>query len=54
MGFGHYTACARDVLIDGTLSDAWTFYDDDDVRPVDDPADIKTPAAYMLFYKRRD
>ena len=54
MGFGHYTACARDVLIDGTVSDAWTFYDDDDVRPVDDPADIKTSAAYMLFYKRRD
>ena len=52
MGFGHYTAFARDCLLDGTLSDAWHFFDDDSVRPCD-AEDVKTPAAYVLFYLRR-
>lgn len=53
MGFGHYSAFARDWALDGSLAEAWTFYDDNDVRACDDAAEVKTSAAYILFYRRR-
>eukprot|EP00003_Mantamonas_plastica_P023680 TRINITY_DN4296_c0_g1_i4.p1 TRINITY_DN4296_c0_g1~~TRINITY_DN4296_c0_g1_i4.p1 ORF type:complete len:555 (+),score=232.01 TRINITY_DN4296_c0_g1_i4:504-2168(+) len=48
MGFGHYTAFARNKD-DG----AWYEYDDSRVTRVNDPENIKTSAAYVLFYERR-
>ena len=79
MGFGHYTACARDWMdmytdcgagadntstassTSGTgtgrtgtgASGAWYKYDDEDVTPVRDEREILSPAAYLLFYRRR-
>jgi ubiquitin carboxyl-terminal hydrolase 4/11/15 len=53
MGFGHYTAFARDWLMGEDLSDQWVSFDDDDVRLVNE-ADVKSSAAYILFYKRRN
>jgi len=52
MGFGHYTAFARDCTLNGNLSDAWSFYDDNDVKPFS-AEDVKSSAAYVLFYLRR-
>lgn len=52
MGFGHYTAFARDYL-DDQLSPQWYSFDDDLVRPCSNPEEVKTRAAYMLFYRRR-
>jgi len=49
MGFGHYTAFARNWDIgDGS----WSLFDDSMVRPVAE-ADIVSSAAYILFYQRR-
>jgi ubiquitin carboxyl-terminal hydrolase 4/11/15 len=53
MGFGHYSAFARDWLVNGQLADTWVSFDDNDVRLCEDPNDVKTPAAYILFYRRR-
>ena len=77
MGFGHYTAFARDWMDMYTQPPAphtatssssssssgggggggvggWYKYDDEDVTPVRNPeGEIKTPAAYILFYRRR-
>jgi len=53
MGFGHYTAFARDWLMGESLTDQWVSFDDDDVRLVNE-ADVKSSAAYILFYKRRN
>ena len=80
MGFGHYTAFARDWMdmytpssssssssspsssssssssstSGGAGTGGWYKYDDEDVTPVRDPeCEIKTPAAYILFYRRR-
>jgi hypothetical protein len=53
MGFGHYSAFARDCMLDGNLSDTWTFFDDNDVRVSVNAEDVKSSAAYILFYKRR-
>jgi ubiquitin C-terminal hydrolase len=52
MGFGHYTAFARDWRPDGRLSSAWGLFDDDDVSDCSEE-EVKTNAAYMLFYKRK-
>ncbi|KAL6979385.1 ubiquitinyl hydrolase 1 [Sarracenia purpurea var. burkii] len=46
LGGGHYSAYAK--LIDGNR---WYHFDDSHVSPVDE-ADIKTSAAYVLFYQR--
>ena len=54
MGFGHYTAFARDWNIDNSLSDQWLSFDDEDVSLVENINDIKTSAAYTLFYKKRN
>ena len=73
MGFGHYTAFARDWMDmyttdnnanptsssssssgDGDGGGGWYKYDDEDVTAVRNPeGEIKTPAAYILFYRRR-
>ncbi|WFD33056.1 ubiquitinyl hydrolase 1 [Malassezia sp. CBS 17886] len=48
LGGGHYTAFAKNP------TDArWYNFDDSSVRPVSDPESVKTPAAYLLFYRRR-
>lgn len=52
MGFGHYTAFGRDFIGD-QLSSQWYSFDDDLVRACVDANDVKTHAAYMLFYRRR-
>jgi ubiquitin C-terminal hydrolase len=53
MGFGHYTAFAREFNEDG-ISDAWGLFDDSSVRSVGDGNDsVVSPAAYVLFYRRR-
>lgn len=49
MGGGHYTAYAKHRN-DGK----WYNYDDSSVSPVSDPNSVKTAAAYVLFYRRRD
>ncbi|KAL8150318.1 hypothetical protein V2J09_020126 [Rumex salicifolius] len=46
LGGGHYTAYAK--LIDDSR---WYHFDDSHVSPVKED-DIKTPAAYVLFYRR--
>ncbi|XP_062074713.1 ubiquitin carboxyl-terminal hydrolase 10-like isoform X2 [Humulus lupulus] len=46
LGGGHYTAYAK--LID---EDKWYHFDDSHVSPVNEP-DIRTSAAYVLFYRR--
>ena len=47
-GGGHYTAYAKHSD-DGR----WYCYDDSHVTPVNDPADVVTAAAYVLFYVQR-
>jgi len=53
MGFGHYTAYARDWLLGDKLSDVWLEFDDNDVTPCEGPQAVKSNAAYILFYRRR-
>ena len=53
MGFGHYTACARDLWDNCNISDSkWQQYDDESVERISD-SEVSTNAAYILFYKRR-
>jgi ubiquitin carboxyl-terminal hydrolase 4/11/15 len=56
MGFGHYTAYARRWDESG-ISDNWDLFDDSNVRSVGDgmgqTASVVSPAAYVLFYRRR-
>jgi ubiquitin C-terminal hydrolase len=48
LGGGHYTAyCLND---DGS----WAYYDDSRVTTNVDPKDVVSPAAYCLYYRRRD
>ena len=52
LGFGHYTAFARSWDEQVGMSKEWALFDDSSVRRV--PADsVVTPAAYVLFYRRR-
>jgi len=53
MGFGHYTAFARKWDEEGMSRD-WALFDDSSVRSVGDGQGIISPAAYVLFYRRRD
>ncbi|KAI8837580.1 hypothetical protein BC829DRAFT_404956, partial [Chytridium lagenaria] len=48
LGGGHYTAYAKNPV-----NGSWYDFDDSRVNPVDE-SDVKTPAAYMLFYQRRN
>jgi hypothetical protein len=56
MGFGHYTAYAR-MWDESGISDDWALFDDSSVRSVGDgmgqTASVVSPAAYVLFYRRR-
>ncbi|CAL9102321.1 unnamed protein product [Musa textilis] len=47
LGGGHYTAYVHHEEADG-----WFKFDDDCVVPIDGVDDMKTSAAYLLFYKR--
>ena len=51
MGFGHYTAFATSWDETG-ISNEWNVYDDSNVTAIDS-TDIPSPAAYILFYRRR-
>ena len=53
MGFGHYSAHARDWTRDG-LSDQWYSFDDDAVEPSRNEDEVVSRNAYILFYKRRN
>lgn len=48
LGGGHYTAYAKHPE-----TEQWHYFDDSSVRPVQDPNDTKSSAAYLLFYRRR-
>eukprot|EP00980_Cylindrotheca_fusiformis_P022862 scaffold9857_cov127-Cylindrotheca_fusiformis.AAC.8 len=53
LGFGHYTACARN-WDENEISKNFSLFDDSSVHDVgDDPSVVVTPAAYVLFYRRR-
>ncbi|CAO1617632.1 unnamed protein product [Jaminaea pallidilutea] len=48
LGGGHYTSSARNAE-DGK----WYYFDDSHVRPLSSSEEVKGPAAYVLFYRRR-
>lgn len=56
MGFGHYTAYAR-RWDESSISDDWALFDDSSVRSVGNGMEqgqsVVSPAAYVLFYRRR-
>lgn len=52
MGYGHYTAFARD-FIGNDLSSQWYSFDDDVVKGIN-PGAVKSRAAYILFYRQRE
>lgn len=49
MGFGHYTAFAKNPL-----DEEWYDFDDSHVTLVREPTKVVTEAAYNLFYRRKD
>ena len=51
MGFGHYNAFCSQWDEEG-MSGRWHLYDDSKVR-LADPSEFSSPAAYILFYRRR-
>jgi ubiquitin C-terminal hydrolase len=53
MGFGHYTSCVRGWNNDGSLSENWFKCDDENVIPCSE-SEVRSRAAYILFYLRRD
>ena len=55
MGFGHYTAFAREWNEESMTKD-WALYDDSGVQTLDEASHPKivSPAAYVLFYRRRN
>lgn len=56
LGFGHYTAVARE-WDDSSLSPLWTLFDDSKSRRIEESETLSdtvvTPAAYVLCYRRR-
>jgi ubiquitin C-terminal hydrolase len=52
LGFGHYTAFARSWDEKDGMSVDWALFDDASVRVISEDQ-IVTPAAYVLFYRRR-
>lgn len=48
LGGGHYTAYAKNKE-DG----AWHYFNDSSCSSVKNSADVKSEAAYVLFYQRR-
>jgi ubiquitin C-terminal hydrolase len=54
MGFGHYTAFAKSWKDgDGEMYPGWYSFDDSLVTPAM-PSQVKSNAAYILFYKRKN
>ncbi|KAG6614290.1 putative ubiquitin-specific protease [Phytophthora cinnamomi] len=54
MGFGHYTAYAKSWKDgDGEMFPGWYTFDDSLVTPAM-PSQVKSNAAYILFYKRKN
>lgn len=51
MGFGHYTASCRQ-WDDSGMGEDWSLFDDSNVTEIDE-SNVITPAAYVLFYRRR-
>jgi ubiquitin C-terminal hydrolase len=51
MGFGHYTACCRDLDVKNEDTQ-WYTLDDSSCRKCDE-ADVVTNAGYVLFYQLR-
>jgi len=49
LGGGHYTAFGKNLL-----DKQWYHLDDSQVTPLTNTNQIKTSAAYVLFYKRRE
>ncbi len=49
MGGGHYTAYCKNPE-----SGKWYHFNDSSVSSVPEVSKVKTPAAYVLFYKRAD
>lgn len=49
MGGGHYTAYCRNPE-----SSKWYHFNDSSVSSLAEASKVKTPAAYVLFYKRAD
>ncbi|KAF9968378.1 CSN-associated deubiquitinating enzyme Ubp12 [Mortierella alpina] len=49
LGGGHYTAYAKNEKLD-----QWYNFDDSHVSPVANVESIKSPSAYLLFYRRRN
>ena len=53
MGGGHYTAyCRVPGRTDGRPHGGWHTFDDSHVGPMEEGG-VKTPAAYVLFYRRQ-
>ena len=51
-GFGHYTAVCREWKANDELSEQWYCFDDDHVSRVR-PSEVRSKAAYILFYRKR-
>jgi hypothetical protein len=49
MGFGHYTAFAKNPL-----DNKWYDFDDSHVTEIHEPEKVVTEAAYNLYYRRKD
>ena len=49
LGFGHYTAYAKNFK-----NEKWHYFDDSKVTEESSGNNVCTPAAYVLFYKRKD
>jgi len=52
MGFGHYTAVAR-RWNEHEMEEDWTQFDDTGVSRTTGGGGVVSPAAYILFYRRR-
>ena len=48
LGGGHYTAYGKNIL-----DNKWYNLDDSSVQPLGNPNQVRTAAAYVLFYRRR-
>ena len=46
---GHYTATCKN-----SIQNKWYYFDDSRVTPVTSQSEIVSPAAYLLFYRRRE
>ncbi|KAF1772366.1 Ubiquitin specific protease domain [Phytophthora cactorum] len=53
MGFGHYTAFAKSWKDEGEMYPGWYSFDDSLAAPAM-PSQVKSNAAYILFYKRKN